>query len=62
MNIGNIMNNFKRLIFRVQPVSHIRKREARKQGQERRDQYHAVENQIKSTRREFGYNEHEWSI
>jgi hypothetical protein len=55
----NILGGIKRIAFRVQPISHIRKREARKQGQERRNQYYAFESQLKSVRKEFGYGE-EW--
>ena len=58
----NIINSFKRLVYRVQPISHIRKRKARKQGQERRENYYAAEDQIKSVRQEMGYSEHEWNV
>lgn len=56
----NILGGIKRIAFRVQPISHIRKRGARKEGQERRDQYYAFENQLKSARKEFGYGE--WRV
>lgn len=61
--ITNVINGFKRLAYRVQPVSHIRKREARKEDQERRDQYHAFEEQLKSARKKFGYeNNKDWKL
>ena len=47
----------------MQPVSHIRKREARKEDQERRDQYYAFEEQLKSARKKFGYeNNKDWKL
>ena len=59
----NVINSFKRLAYRVQPISHIRKRGARKEGQERRDQYYAFEEQLKSARKEFGYESNrDWKL
>lgn len=59
----DVLSGLKRLTYRIQPISHIRKRGARKQGQERRDQYYAFEEQLKSTRREFGYeNNKDWKL
>ena len=57
-----IFNSIRRLAFRVQPVSHIRKRGNRKEEQERRDQHYAFENQLRSVREKFGYSKKEWSV
>lgn len=63
MGINSIMGGFRRFLYRVQPVSHIRKRKARKEYQKRRKEYHAAaKEQEQSIRREMGYGEHEWSI
>ncbi len=59
---NSILESSRHLIRRIQPISQIKKRQRRKNSQEQREQYYAVESKLKNIRKEMGYsNEHEWS-
>ena len=56
-----IINDLKRLTYRIQPVSHIQKRGKRKKQQEERKTYHEVQNYISKIRKDMGYGDNkEW--
>lgn len=60
--LSNILESSRRLVRRVQPISQIKKRQRRKNSQEQREKYYAIESQIKNVRKEMGYsNGHEWT-
>ena len=55
------LDKLKRLTYRIQPISHIQKREKRKKQQEDRRTYYEVQNYISKVRKDMGYgNGKEW--
>jgi len=57
----DVLSGLKRLTYRIQPISHIQKREKRKKQQEDRKTYHEVQNYISKIRKDMGYSDgREW--